>query len=250
MNFTVHSSRDRQFIVWAALVLGIILTPPAWPEDSQERDNVRIITTPSTTAEVSVDIGKKIARQAYRQCGLEVSFLDAPAARAVLMAEQGQSDGELARIPMAVNPDAPLIPLNLPLDEARLVPLYLKNGTIKTVEGLADKRIGFLNGYRMIAKVLPETATQVAANNTLQLVNLLKRGRIDIALTLEWDALAAQNRNPTLAIGEPLLVSPIYHWVHVSRQEDIPCLSSAVEAMKKSSELDRIVNTEIRKTLP
>lgn len=60
----------------------------------------------------------------------------------------------------------------------------------------------------MIARVLPEDVTQVATSDTFQLIDLLERGRIDVALTLEWDALAAKRKNPNLSIGEPLLQAP------------------------------------------
>lgn len=229
---------------WPVFTLVLMLIAGnAWSNDDTQ--GTRVITTPSTTSEVSVVLGKQIVRQLYDSCGLDIRYLDVPAARAVLMAEKSQSDGELARIPMAVRENAPLLPLDTPIDEARLVSVVL-NGKPKNSEAsLEGKRIGFLNGYRMIASVLPENVTQVATIDTFQLINLLERGRIDVALTLEWDALAAKRKNPRLTIGEPLLEAPIYHWVHESRKDDIPCLSRALESMKASGELERIITDGI-----
>lgn len=210
----------------------------------------RVITAPSTTSEVSVVFGKKIVRQFYVSCGLNIRYLDVPAARAVMMAEKSQSDGELARIPMAVKENAPLIPLHIPIEVARLVPLFLNSESAKRHSDLTGKRVGFLNGYRMIAGVLPENATQVATADTFQLVSLLKRKRIDVALTLEWDALAAQHHNPEMVIGKPLLESPIYHWVHKSRKNDIPCLSAALNDMKAEGEVQRLIQEGIELSSP
>ncbi|MDK8463193.1 transporter substrate-binding domain-containing protein [Marinobacter sp. SS13-12] len=210
----------------------------------------RVITTPSTTSEVSVVFGKDIIQQLYTSCGLTIRYLDAPAARAVMMAEKSQSDGELARIPMAVKENAPLISLHTPIEVARLVPLFLDGDSAKAHSDLTGKRIGFLNGYRMIAAVLPEDATQVATSDTFQLVSLLKRKRIDVALTLEWDALAAKHHNPDMVIGNPLLESPIYHWVHESRENDIPCLSEALSDMKADGEIQRIIREGIESSSP
>lgn len=232
----------------AATLSLLLIAGDAWADNRNtgEQDiSTRIITTPSTTSEVSVVLGKKIVRRLYESCGLDIRYLDVPAARAVLMAEKGQSDGELARIPMAVRQDAPLLPLEAPIEEARLVPLFLNKESAEAHTRLAGKRIGFLNGYRMIAAVLPEDATQVATSDTFQLVGLLKRERIDVALTLEWDALAAKHRNPGMVIGEPLLESPIYHWVHESRKNDIPCLSEALEEMRADGELQRLIREGI-----
>lgn len=235
-------------------VLFLLVTPfSAWAENSsgnRSGEKTRIITTPSTTSEVSVVLGKMIVKRLYDSCELDIRYLDAPAARAVIMAERGQSDGELARIPMAVKDSAPLLPLDTAIEEARLVPMFLNQAAAEAHGELTGKRIGFLNGYRMIAAVLPDDATQVATSDTFQLVSLLKRKRIDVALTLEWDAEAAKHRNPEIVIGEPLLASPIYHWVHESRKADIPCLSEALEEMKADGELQRLIQEGIESGSP
>ena len=233
--------RQSGWPVFAVLLM--LTTSNAWSNNNTLA--TRVITTPSTTSEVSVVLGKQIIRKLYDSCGLDIRYLDVPAARAVLMAEKGQSDGELARIPMAVNDNAPLLPLTTPIQEARLVSVVLNGKAGDSKASLKGKRIGFLNGYRMIARVLPEDVTQVATSDTFQLIDLLERGRIDVALTLEWDALAAKRKNPNLSIGEPLLQAPLYHWVHESRKDDIPCLSRALESMKASGEIDQIIRDGI-----
>lgn len=247
----LNNHRQAALPGFAAL---LILSTASAMADNRATENsaadTRVITTPSTTSEVSVVIGKKIVRRLYADCGLNISYLDVPAARAVMMAEKSQSDGELARIPMAVKDNAPLLPLNIPIETARLVPLFKNSQSGETHESLAGKRIGFLNGYRMIAAVLPDEATQVATTDTFQLVSLLERERIDVALTLEWDALSARHHNPGMVIGEPLLESPLYHWVHESREDDIPCLSSALSHMKDTGEVQRLFREGIESTPP
>lgn len=242
MDSKGHNSHIRD--MWPTFAISLVLTASnAW--SNSDTQATRVITTPSTTSEVSVVLGKQIIRKLYDSCGLDIRYLDAPAARAVLMAEKGQSDGELARIPMAVNDNAPLLPLATPILDARLVSMALNGDTGDSKASLKGKRIGFLNGYRMVAAVLPEDATQITTSDTFQLIDLLERDRIDVALTLEWDALAAKRKNPKLAIGEPLLEAPIYHWVHESRKDDIPCLSQALESMKTSGKIDQIISDGI-----
>ncbi len=247
----LNNHRPAALLAFATILA--LFSSSAWPHNrsvEKSGENTRVITTPSTTSEVSVVLGKKIVRQLYTSCGLNVRYLDVPAARAVMMAEKSQSDGELARIPMAVKENAPLLPLHIPIETARLVPLFLNRESANAHTSLSGERIGFLNGYRMIATVLPEDATQVATADTFQLVSLLKRQRIDVALTLEWDALAARHQNPEMVIGEPVLESPIYHWVHEARQNDVPCLSEALSEMKTSGELQQILREGIESSSP
>lgn len=237
---TARSNSTGPF--WVVVRVTLLATMlMALASHAETPDNHRLITTPSATSEVSVVLGKQIVRRMYGRCGLEVSYLDAPAARAVFMAESGQSDGELARIPMAVQDNAPLLPLDLPMDEAQLVPLHFGDTTVNTAGDLNGMEVGFLHGYRMIASILPEGVTPLATNDTFQLVALLEHRRIDVGLTLLWDARAAKLRNPDLVIGKPLLTAPIYHWVHESRRADIPCLSEAQTELQRSGEYDRII---------
>ncbi|PXX93653.1 hypothetical protein DIT71_02315 [Marinobacter vulgaris] len=243
-------SNHRQAAVLVLASILLLLSTSALSGYRPGEESGRVITTPSATSEVSVMFGKKIVRQLYTSCGLNISYLDVPAARAVMMAEKSQSDGELARIPMAVKDDAPLLPLSTPIDEIRLVPLFLNNESATAHANLTGKRIGFLNGYRMIASVLPEDATPVATSDTFQLVNLLERKRIDVALTLEWDALAAKYHNQDMVIGEPLLESSLYHWVHESREQDIACLSGELNRMKADGRLQRAIREGIESGSP
>ena len=117
--------RQSGWPVFAVLLM--LTTSNAWSNNNTLA--TRVITTPSTTSEVSVVLGKQIIRKLYDSCGLDIRYLDAPAARAVLMAEKGQSDGELARIPMAVKDNAPLLPLATPILDARLVSMALNGET-------------------------------------------------------------------------------------------------------------------------
>lgn len=246
-------NKHRQAAVPAFTAILLLFASVIWSIDGAAEEwatGTRVITAPSITSEISVVIGKKLVKHLYDACRLKISYLDVPAARAVMMAEKSQSDGELARIPMAVKRDAPLLPLDIAIDEARLVPLFLNEESAKAHTQLGGKRIGFLNGYRMISAVLPENATAVATSDTFQLVSLLKRGRIDVALTLEWDALAAKHRNEGMVIGKPLLESPLYHWVHESRKEDIPCLSNALREMQSDGGFQQMTQEGIESGSP
>ncbi|SFM78362.1 hypothetical protein SAMN04487963_3690 [Marinobacter zhejiangensis] len=240
---------------WArcvSLAFTLLYAPvQALGQSSEPRpDNVRLITSPSTSEEPSVIAGQAVVREVYARCGLQVEYLNAPAARAVYMAENGQSDGELARIPMAVTSGAPLIPLEPPLEELHLVPLYLNPELPSDHRILSGNRVGYINGYRMVDSILPPEVIQVPTTSTAKLVQLLELNRIDVALALHWDAISAVHKNPKLLIGEHLITAPLYHYIHSSHEQDQPCLSEQLSAIKQSGEFEDIVAKILARPFP
>lgn len=213
-------------------------------------DSLRIITSPSTDSELSVAAGQAVIKELYNRCGLQVRYLNAPAARAMRIAENGQADGELARIPLAISPNAPLVPLAPPMDELHMVPVYLNPDLPSGREILAGTRIGYINGYRMVDSLLSPVAIRVPTSSTAKLIQLLELDRIDVALTLSWDAIAAANHNPDLQIGKPLVTSPLYHYVHESRTQDLPCLSTQLTQMQHSGDYNAIFNEALAQPFP
>ncbi|MAA64357.1 MAG: hypothetical protein CL581_06210 [Alteromonadaceae bacterium] len=204
----------------------------------------RVITSPSSTGEVSVKIGQRVVRSMYQRCGDDVHFLEVPAARAFMMAEAGQSDGELARAKEAVKPGAPLRSLTEILLELPLVPVYSANYRSPPT-GASGERWGVLQGYRRFAGMLPSEITAVPVRGTKQLYDLLDRHRIDAALMMAFDARVYSRIDKGLEVGEPVGHVTLYHFVHETRAASVPCLSQQLSAMKRDGEYYRIIEDTV-----
>lgn len=204
----------------------------------------RIITSPSSTGEVSVNVGQRIVRSMYQRCGYDVHFLEVPAARAFVMAEAGQSEGELARAKAAVKTGAPLRALNEVLLELPLVPVYLASAQ-PAPTGASGERWGVLQGYRRFAGMLPPEVTAVPVRGTEQLYALLERRRIDVAFMMEFDARVYSRVDTMLKVGKPVERLKLYHFVHESRAASVPCLTQQLSAMKRDGEYDRTIDDTV-----
>ncbi|MGP4843401.1 hypothetical protein ACTXGQ_04665 [Marinobacter sp. 1Y8] len=204
----------------------------------------RIITSPSSVGEVSVNIGQRVVRAMYQRCGYGVHFLEVPAARAFVMAEAGQSEGELARVKAAVKPGAPLLSLNEVLLELPLVPVYFGGGQLAP-SGSKGERWGFLQGYRQFARKMPAEVTAIPVRGTEQMHTMLERRRIDVALMMEFDARVYSRLDSTLVVGKPAALLTLYHFVHESKVASISCLSRQLAAMKQDGEYDRVISDTV-----
>ncbi len=249
MNSTRFESPAAPVMSWRSLVVCALALSwqPVTAED--EAANLRRITSLEDTSEASVHAGQQLISAIYEGCGLTVKFLEAPPARSLSLAEAGRSDGELARVREVINENGPLVALNPPLTLLQLVPIYLDPGIPAQNPLVAVDRIGYINGYRMVPPLLPNGTSTLLAHNTEHLVLLLENNRIDVGLTLGWDAQKAALNNNALIIGEPILEAPVYHYVHRSRVADLPCLSASLTRLKAEGHVDDLLNAILAEQL-
>lgn len=239
-----HAAMDRPTARTILTLLGLLAMMPAITATADTTpDTSRTITSQPSTAEVSVALGQRLIRAMYQQCGLEAEFLEVPSARALSLAETGRVDGELARIPGVVNAESELVPLQPPLIHLQLVPMFLDPSIPRDHSLESAQRIGYINGYRMAPPILPDGKIIIPARNTDHLVLLLEKGRIDVALTLAWDAQQAARNFNQLIIGDPVLEAPLLHYINRSRAADAPCLSQALQELQAAGFVRELISS-------
>lgn len=223
----------------------LLLLPAVWLVSvaAERPDSVRLITSLEDTSEASVHAGQQLITTMYQRCGLTVKFLEAPPARSLSLAEAGRSDGELARLRASIDHNGPLVALEPPLTLLQLVPIYINPDIPQRGILAAVERIGYINGYRMVPPLLPPGKSTLLAHNTEHLVLLLQNDRIDVGLTLGWDAEKAVGDHEGLMAGEPILEAPVYHYIHRSRVDDAPCLSEALLQMKAEGHVQELLDS-------
>ncbi|MDX1755477.1 MAG: hypothetical protein R3175_05385 [Marinobacter sp.] len=214
-----------------------------------EAGQVRLITSLEESSEASVHAGQQLITAVYENCGLQVNFLEAPPARSLSLAEEGRADGELARLRTSIDANGPLVALEPPITVLQVVPIYV-NPDIPASNTLASvKRVGYINGYRMVPPLLPRGVSTLLAHNTEHLVLLLERDRIDVGLTLGLDAEKALLEHEGLMAGNPVLQEPVYHFIHRSRIDDMPCLSKSLQRLKEEGHVDRVLDSIVSEQL-
>lgn len=178
-----------------------------------------------------------VAREAFRRAGLKLKLIRLPAERALLNANAGIDDGEVSRIAGMEKAYPNLIPVPEKLVDHHFV-AFTRNAKLKhaTWDSVAPFSIGYIRGYKIIESNLrPETKT-TTANDAEQLLTMLDKGRVDIAIYRRWEgiALAEKLGIENIHIIEPSLAEKeIFIYLHKRHADKVPKIAAALREIRR-----------------
>ncbi|EON90877.1 hypothetical protein MARLIPOL_15899 [Marinobacter lipolyticus SM19] len=177
----------------------------------------------------------------YQGCDFDVVFLEFPQERSIFTAETGNIDGELARMKAVVSKDSPLVPVPTPLLHMELVPVrHVDDEPIRSSKDLEGKRVAYQRGFRIMNRLVPDSAGAIKVNSTHQIFKLLSRGRVDVGLMMKQQALMKFSSYPDMTMDKPILTEPVFHFVHERHTSDIPCLDRSLNKLIESGIVERL----------
>ena len=189
-------------------------------------------------------VAREVVREAYRRLGIEVVFYELPARRALSWANEGKTDGDVARIRGTEESYPNLIPVEVPVTVFKGV-AFTKDVDEKIAEW-ADLRkyiVGIVRGIRY-AEIGTQGMQVFEANNMTHLFTLLDSGRIQIAVAVREAGLIEARKNfknkGIHIIGDPLYSAPLFHFVHKRNQALVSRLESVLEEMSRIGEVEAI----------
>lgn len=178
-----------------------------------------------------------VAREAFRRAGLKLKLIRLPAERALLNANAGIDDGEVSRIAGMEKAYPNLIPVPEKLVDHHFV-AFTRTAKLKhaTWDSVAPFSIGYIRGYKIIESNLrPETKT-TTANDAEQLLTMLDKGRVDIAIYRRWEgiALAEKLGIENIHIIEPSLAEKeIFIYLHKRHADKVPKIAAALREIRR-----------------
>ena len=190
-------------------------------------------------------LAEKILVSAYQRIGLSIKTVELPAARALAMADQGLTDGELQRIFEIGNRYQNL--LRIP------TPLFTLDGMVFTIhhdfavngkESLRPYQIGIVQGIKY-AESLTHNLRVTKVTKIPQLIRMLEQRRIDLFILSRFHGLGIIKEQQYMGIRmlEPPLVSiNLYHYLHKKNRRLIPSVNASLEDMKQEGLIDKIVD--------
>ncbi|MEO5354859.1 MAG: transporter substrate-binding domain-containing protein, partial [Magnetococcus sp. XQGC-1] len=187
----------------------------------------------------------RLSTELFRRVGKGIRILRLPSERALQLANQGEVDGDLFRIPGLENRFPSLIMLPEPWLEMRFVAFTLRGDLrINTWEDLPPLRVAFIRGWQVFEKNIPQTVTLVRADDAPQLFQILGRQRVDLIL---YDALQGEFLKQEMGMGQariagrPLQTSPIHAYLHRRHAHIVPELAAELRKMKQDGTWQQIV---------
>lgn len=197
------------------------------------------------------ELAKPVVREAYRRIGYTVTFDPLPARRALEWANDGVTDGDLARIAGTEKQYPNLIRISPPVIHFKGVAFATDlDRPISKWRDLEGLSVGIVRGIRY-SEMGTEGMNPIPTNDMTHLFKLLKLGRIDVAVAvLDAGRIEIHRHYPDAGIhpvGKPLHAAPLYHYIHVKNGHLIQKLEAALREMEADGEIEALREKALKK---
>ena len=188
----------------------------------------------------------EILKIAYQKIGCRITVDVMPGRRSLAMANNGDSDGDIARILGTENAFPNLVRVPTPIIWfTGAVFSKTVNKSIRSWEDLKGLRIGIIRGVRY-SRMNTQGMAPFFAENMHHLFRLLTQDKIEVAVAVLKAGQIEINKNfkdrGIRVIGRPLTIMPLYHFVHKSHKTLVPRLDAELSAMKTRGEMAGILD--------
>ncbi|MES2150229.1 MAG: transporter substrate-binding domain-containing protein [Pseudomonadota bacterium] len=217
---------------------------------AREGKSVNVSTLVGTDPATSV--AEQVLAEAYHRLGYELVVHRVPGERSLLLANDGQMDGELYR-KLGMDREYPhlmIIPVPLLIYEI----VIFTRGTSFVVNGWDSLRpftVGFVRGIKIVQENTRGMKTEAVATIELAFQKMLM-GRTDIVVgsrTSGLAAIAALKLDELKMLSPPLASFPVYHYLHNRHAALVPRLTRVLQQMQADRVIEKIQGA-VLSTLP
>lgn len=239
--FNIRKMKIRQ------LTIALIFCISVFPVYAQETLTFSTVDHP-----VRNHILKEILTEAYSELGININIMTMPARRGIIMANNGEFDGEVGRLKHI----APTFPNLL------IVPVPIYNNKMVAFTKIADIQIGDwkdMRPYRVATMAgLKYTESKLLGFKQTYLLDTLEQafimlnlGRVDM---VACSLIDGQNIINKLSIKgtRSLLVeqNPSYHYIHKKHRKLLRMITKSLKEMEQGGRIQEIAMKLIKKEGP
>lgn len=189
-------------------------------------------------------LAEAVLTEAYRRIHQPVTFDPLPAKRALEWANQGETDGDAARISGTENSYPNLIPVPTPVITFKGI-AFSRDAALR-VRAWADLRglrVGVIRGIRY-STIGTEGLDRFFARDMPHLFTLLDHGRIQVAVAVldagEVEIARHFKGSGIQPVGQPLHTAPLFHFLHRRHRDLVQRLDPALQTMWQSGAVAEI----------
>ncbi len=203
---------------------------------------------PPVSNEAQTGFGDQVMAEAFKRIGYKVEIVRLPAERALINANRGLDDGDLARIGGLQKKYPNLIQVPETFLTVDMV-LYSKNYPEFTVTGwdsVASHSLAIISGWKIMEKNFAQLGDRVEIIKTdtpEQSFSLLENDRVDFIAYSNWSGLGYIKKHniKNITLLEPPLARPeFYVYLHKKHEKIVPELARAIKAMKTDGTLQTL----------
>ncbi len=179
---------------------------------------------------------EQLTHEAFRRIHLGVQIVSNPSERSLVLANQGEVDGEGLRVAGLAQQYPHLIPVPERFIGISFVAFARQHGlTLNGWNDLQPHRVGFITGWKMFEAHAAGARIVNRVETPEQLFKMLAQDRIDLALYTLADGQALVRRlglNGIQALAPSLRDVDLYLYLHQRHAALVPRLAQALRDMK------------------
>jgi polar amino acid transport system substrate-binding protein len=190
-------------------------------------------------------INEEILKQAYERIGYKINITRYPAARSIKVANKGNADGELFRMPSVLKyyKNLRMVPTYTYKLDGRVFSKNL-DFEVTGIESIKPYNIGIVRGIKFAEKIT-EGLNFYKVNRYNQLFHFLEKDRVQIVISSKISGNMHLSRTGITGIKMhkgSLIQIPLHHFLHKRHKKLIPEINFAILSMKKEGLIDKIVH--------
>lgn len=233
----------------------ILLSHPAL---SQQTIVLNTAFGPPVSNASQTGFGDQVMAEAFGRIGYKVETVRLPAERALINADRGIDDGDMARIAGLQKKYPNLIQVPESFLIVDMV-LYSKKHPAFKVTGwdsVASHSLAIISGWKIMEKnfsMLGDKVEIIKTDNAEQSFALLESDRVDFIAYSNWSGLGymKQHNINNVALLEPPLARPeFYVYLNKKHEKIVPRLAEAIRQMKKDGSLQALYDQLLKPYLP
>lgn len=189
-----------------------------------------------------------VAGEAFRRAGVRLKLVKLPAERALLNANAGIGDGDMARIAGLETQYPNLIRVPEKLIDWTFT-AYSRDASIAARWDIIRKRqVGHIKGWKIYEQQLAGAPHVIKVDDAAQLFRLLELDRIEVALYARWlgDMLIRQQDIKGVhALDPPLATREMFIYLNRRHAALVPRLAEALREIKAEGLYDRLYREKV-----
>lgn len=197
-------------------------------------------------------IGQEVLKEAYRRIGVQLSFKELPAERALIESNAGRSDGDLMRVEglEATYPNLVQVPVAIVYVEGVVFAKTVKFA-VSGWDSLKPYKIGTRIGLKFAENGTAGMDVTKSANMVDSLRNL-EAGRVDVVVLPRiagMEALKEGRLTDLTPLEPPVATTALYPYLHKKHLPLVPQITEVLKKMEKTGELEALRAKETAKIL-
>lgn len=185
----------------------------------------------------------QITIEIFKRLDIKLNYTHLPNKRSLLNANSGIDDGLISRIKGMEKkwPNIIRVPESVMTWEFTAFSMD-KDIKITGWESLKPYTVGHIRGWQIYKKNAVSAKKIIEANNASQLFELLKSGRIELALFERFQSPYWFNKigYTAKALSAPLAVKPLYIYLHKRHKDLVPKMAKVISEIKQDGTYQKI----------